>query len=272
MPSAFSPLRSPSPPQEGDIAQALSLANDQPGNSRHHKGKQKALQPQLPNEVDEDDTPTSQTITPYPPTAHEDEETRRVEETLKRWELVERQRRRAARDSSQSISMTPSLVENVTRRASALWSTGKKSKTTSGVGLGLGTHTALQSEDRIDILPMGDINVSPTPSPSPSPTRSETNITSPFADPVQPVSPFADVYRVDAAQDGPLHPLTATSPHRSALLTPSSPTSSLHSHQPPPPQPLGLPAPRTPPPIPNPTYPSMPPRTPPKLHNKTMTM
>ncbi|KAG8899266.1 hypothetical protein FRB99_006833 [Tulasnella sp. 403] len=44
----------------------------------------------------------------YPPTNDEDLETRRIQETLKRWEMLELQRRKAARDSR--ASRTPSSI------------------------------------------------------------------------------------------------------------------------------------------------------------------
>ncbi|KAF8200861.1 hypothetical protein BJ912DRAFT_585938 [Pholiota molesta] len=96
------------------------------------------------------------------------EETRRVEENLRRWEITERQRRKAARGSSTSAATSPSLVSDVSRRASALWA-GRKSRGSS-LG-GLGTHAPLQSqEDNIDTVPLTHINNSP----SPSPTRSDS--------------------------------------------------------------------------------------------------
>ncbi|TFK75274.1 hypothetical protein BDN72DRAFT_832129 [Pluteus cervinus] len=56
----------------------------------------------------------------YPPISEEEAETRRVEENLRRWELAERQRRKAARESHTASSS--SFLSNITKRASLLLS------------------------------------------------------------------------------------------------------------------------------------------------------
>lgn len=178
----------------------------------------------------------------YPPTTEDAEETRRVEENLRRWEIAERQRRKAAR-SSGSISSPPSLVSDVSRRASLLWS-GRKSRHSSFGGLG--NHSALRSQDTIDVLPLTQIDASPTPSP----TRSESGETvDPFANPPESQSPFADSHVANTQGPSSSFEPEAFESHNVPLA------------RPPPPKPLNLPPPRTPPPIINthsPTSPSTP--------------
>lgn len=165
-------------------------------------------------------------------------------QNLRRWEIAERQRRKAAR-SSASISSPPSLVSDVSRRASLLWS-GRKSKHSS-LG-GLGKHS--------DIVPLTQRDASPTPSPTRSDSSEAHPAADPFANPPESQSPFADFH--------------ATKTHDSQVPSSSRPPESLESHiipvhvplaRPPPPKPLNLPPPRTPPPIINthsPTSPSTP--------------
>lgn len=188
------------------------------------KGKSKQL--------DEDsicmENPSSES---YPPTNDEAAETRRVEQNLRRWELAERQRRKAARDS---VSGGPSLLGEVTRRASMLLS--KRPSVRSSAG-GLGNHRALQSRDSIDVVPLDDIDQSPptTANPFLHPSETEPGFASPT------LSPFVDTKE------------------RSGVMTETyGSDSNTHSSQPatlaptptlvPPPQPLGLPPPLTPPP------------------------
>ncbi|KAF8973316.1 hypothetical protein BDZ97DRAFT_1901072 [Flammula alnicola] len=188
---------------------------------------------------------SSEHLDTYPPISEDADETRRVEENLRRWEIAERQRRKAARGSSQS-SVTPSLVTDVSRRASLLWS-GRKAKHPS-LG-GLGTHTALQSQDNIDIVPLTHINNSPTPSPTHS-DFDDTHPSDPFANPADSLSPFSDSHMSEMTTP----PDTQTA---SSTLEPTSPRTSGHTLHPPPPppQPLNLPPPRTPPPIIDPASP-----------------
>lgn len=159
-------------------------------------------------------------------------------QTLRRWEIAERQRRKAARGST-SLSSPPSLVGDVSRRASLLWS-GRKSKHSS-LG-GLGNHSALRSQDNV---PLTQIDASPTPSPTRSDSDEAHPAADPFANPPESQSPFADSH-VAKIHDSQL-------PSSSRL-----PVTSFESHiipvhvpltRPPPPKPLNLPPPRTPPPI-----------------------
>ncbi|KAG6334247.1 hypothetical protein ID866_4838 [Astraeus odoratus] len=95
-------------------------------------------------------------------------ETRRVEETLKRWEIAERRRRKAARESAQ-IATGPSVLGDVTRRASLILSGRHPSHR--GSRSGLGNHRALKSRESVDGVPLSDIDLSPhriVHSPTPS--------------------------------------------------------------------------------------------------------
>jgi len=172
---------------------------------------------------------TSSDATSYPPINDDDEETRRVEENLRRWEIAERQRRKAARESSQK-SVLPSYVDGASRHASLLWQ-GRKPKVSS-IG-GQGALTTLQSQDNIDTLPLRDINISPTPSTSRS--SEDNDIADPFAN--DPLSPFSDAHQVKYPEALPV-PCENETPTPVSLRT-----------NPPPPKPLSLPPPRTPPPI-----------------------
>ncbi|KJA19962.1 hypothetical protein HYPSUDRAFT_204208 [Hypholoma sublateritium FD-334 SS-4] len=210
--------------EEEDLGHSHFVRFDDEYTHPDHLGKGKDRQTHSP--VSEDDTS-------YPPINEDAEETRRIEENLKRWEIAERQRRKAARGSSTSTS-SASLVTDVSRRASLLWS-GRKTRNSS-LG-GIGTHTALTSRDNIDIVPLNDINTSPTPSPTHSDFDS-TQLVDPFSNPSESASPFADPH-----SPPPRDPSTSALPPINAF----SPTGTLISSHPPP-QPLNLPPPRTPPP------------------------
>ncbi|KAF9051027.1 hypothetical protein BDZ89DRAFT_1056920 [Hymenopellis radicata] len=165
----------------------------------------------------------------YPPTTDQEAETRRVEETLRRWEIAERQRRKNARLSTTREgamhSPTSSLVSDVGRRASNFWSTAKAPGLSSRYPH---HHTKLQSEDSLDVVPL-EAHAEHT-------YKDHQN---PFD---IPASPFAD------------------SQQETAVMNPSSDISLPFTHPAPPgsPKPLGLPPPRTPPP---------PIDTPPKTNN-----
>ncbi|KAF9452354.1 hypothetical protein P691DRAFT_795057 [Macrolepiota fuliginosa MF-IS2] len=273
------PPRSPSPATsptlEDDITQnGAWLARD--GAETDH-GKGKARQRYV--DLGEDNAELSDTNS-YPPTNEQEAETRRIEETLRSWEIAERQRRKAARGStSSSIPTSPSLLSDVTRRASQLWRSGSRRRNPS-IG---GKHTALRSTDNLDTVPLEDINASPTPTPSPSPTPStftpslrrqsidadpvadaikktvvigdDSAAENPFENPTPPnalvpVSPFADTYRVNPDSD---HLQTPVKKSQSRV------TENRRSRLPPP-LPLDLPRPKTPPvAISTPPYPIDPP-------------
>ncbi|KAG1815925.1 uncharacterized protein BJ212DRAFT_1447002 [Suillus subaureus] len=191
------------------------------------KGKEKQL--------DEDtiENPSSES---YPPTNDDAAETRRVEENLRRWELADRERRRAARESTQANRGAggPSLLGEVTRRASVLLS--KRPSVRSSTG-GLGDHRALQSRDSIDVVPLDDIDQSPptTANPFIHPSEMEPGFVSPESTPFVDTRKRSRVMTETFDSDSRMHSSrAATLPPMSTLVSP--------------PQPLGLPPPLTPPP------------------------
>jgi hypothetical protein len=126
----------------------------------------------------------------------------------------------------------PSYVGGASRHASLPWQ-GRKSKVPSTGGLG--AHTALQSQENIDILSLRDIDNSPSRSGS-----EDDHVADPFANPPDSLSPFSDAEQPEAI------------PVPYENDTPFS--VKFHTHlpkasHPPPPKPLSLPPPRIPPPI-----------------------
>ncbi|EAU91625.1 hypothetical protein CC1G_09307 [Coprinopsis cinerea okayama7 len=235
------------PSEEEDIARTRPWDHEEAGiERRRSKGKEKDLADGF-TDTDRDKFIDSPGFSPssYPPTNDEQAESRRVEETLKQWEAAELQRRKAAR---QSVASSPSLVDNVSRRASLLLS-GRNRKSGSISNASLGTHAPLPTQDsdlNSDVLPLTSIPASPTPSPS----RSEADIErldDPFNPPTEARSPFADptpsASSASLSEDPSLAQTSALAP-----LTPTCPAS-FTSRQPPPALPLGLPPPKTPPPI-----------------------
>jgi hypothetical protein len=105
---------------------------------------------------------------------------------------------------------------------------------------GLGAHTALQSQDNIDILPLRDINTSPTPSTSRSDSE-DGHTADPFANPPDALSPFSDAHQPKQPEAIPVSYENETPV--SVYTNPPKP-----SH-PPPPKPLSLPPPRIPLPV-----------------------
>lgn len=156
-------------------------------------------------------------------------------------------KRKAARESASLDPQAPTVVSNLTWRASLLWS-GKKARAPHDIDPSLGTHTALNSQDEPDVVPLSNIAVTP----SPSPTRSEPS--NPFTDAQTPgADPFSDAEAVMSPTNEPPLPTPqlenedaiALQPQRPAMLTASS---SMSVRRPPTPKPLGLPPPRAPPP------------------------
>ena len=127
----------------------------------------------------------------------------------------------------------------MSRRASLLW-TGRKGAHSSISA----SHTALQSQDTIDIVPLNKIAASPTPSPTRSNSEDshESPTRDPFANPPDALSPFSDVHQVE-------------NPPGQSAYSPDSNTQAEPS-RPPIPKPLNLPPPRTPPPVAMPLSPS----------------
>ncbi|KAJ4468220.1 hypothetical protein J3R30DRAFT_3306049 [Lentinula aciculospora] len=181
----------------------------------------------------------------YPPTTDEEAETRRIEENLRRWQINEMQKRKAARES---ISKPSQTAPDVGWRTSSLWQKSNHRQRE------LGKHTALGSQDSIEHLPLDTLVATPGPSPSPSPLPSPlpSNLdeypNNPFANP--PISPFEDPQQVTAVMSSseppanvPALTVVTPTPERPTLLAKSTSFS-----RPPPPKPINLPPPKTPPP------------------------
>ncbi|TDL26286.1 hypothetical protein BD410DRAFT_895689 [Rickenella mellea] len=234
---------------------------ESPPPSSTRKGKERELNPvrvESPeemngNEEEDEESPD----THYPPTNDEEEESRKVEENLKRWELEERMRRKAARVST-SGSTAPSVVGQVGRRASLLW-TGRKSNRDSK---SLGIHKAVNQDE----FPLDDIDGSPAASMPSSPTpdtfdqrSARSSISNPFADhhrsavmdpsslPPTPAARAEKRKTLDSTAEEPEG--TGGGDDRPILqATNSFSGPSPKPKVPPPPMPFDIPPPRTPPP------------------------
>jgi len=240
------PSLPPSPSSEEDLSRVHVWQDDTDPNhlqpSHTAKGKEKQTQEDYRDSGSDEALESSAESSAYPPMSDQIE-TRQVEENLRRWEIAERKKRKAARESTAN-PQSLSVVADVSRRASLLWSGRKPKRPSHG---GLGNHTVLKSQEFDDVLPMDDIAATPTPSPTPSPTRS----TNPFLNSSDAVSPFADPTPVMEPSSVPPTSLpgedsnaeVTASSQRPALLTASS-----SFRRPPTPKPLNIPPPRTPPP------------------------
>ncbi|KIY44358.1 hypothetical protein FISHEDRAFT_61899 [Fistulina hepatica ATCC 64428] len=186
------------------------------------KGKQRQL-----SEDDDSESGDSVGSPSYPPVNDDDEETRRVEQTLKKWEMAERQRRKVARDvAAGPDTFSPSLVRSVARRASLLWAGKHRHGTPPDPSLG--AHRALGSTDSINLdgVVLHDVA---TPTPSPPATR-----ISPRTD-----DPFSDAHSLPSLMQSPVE-LNTLDVSENSLLSPSvsSPVStplSMPIDEPPPP-------------------------------------
>ncbi|KAG9316359.1 hypothetical protein JVU11DRAFT_2392 [Chiua virens] len=117
--------------------------------SSYTKGKGKETSE---DEYDEDAPHHVGTHKAYPPMTDEAAETRRVEETLKRWDIAERQRRKAARDSVHHTS-SPSLLSSVTHTASLVLS--RRSGSIATIGVGPGATRTFKLHDAVDVAREG---------------------------------------------------------------------------------------------------------------------
>ncbi|KAI0682752.1 hypothetical protein BC835DRAFT_843698 [Cytidiella melzeri] len=166
----------------------------------------------------------------YPPLNDEAEESRRVEENLRQWEIAERQRRKAARESTSTVAST-SLVGDVTKRASLLW-TGKRSRPPVQ---GLGTHHIVPTTD--EGVAMDDFENDTAMVMSPDP---ENPFRTPMASTVSLNTPGDSAIMTEISD-------TSTGELSDSPQTPTNAESQKYrSH--PPPQPLDLPKPKSPPP------------------------
>ncbi|KAG1734737.1 uncharacterized protein EDB91DRAFT_1146589 [Suillus paluster] len=251
---ALDNMSSQSPPTlEGDLSHAHLWSKDGELDSQDispprsststEKGKAKQLDEEAYD--DEEDTIENPGSEAYPPTTDDAAETRRVEENLRRWEMAERERRRAARESAQANGGGggPSLLGEVTRRASVLLSKRQTGRSSSG---GLGNHRALKSRDSVDVVPLDDIDQSPRTSANPfiHPSEVEPGFDSPSLSPFVDSKKQSSVMSESCDLDSPRSPDNFDSNTHSLQSATIPPTSKLV----PPPQPLGLPPPLTPPP------------------------
>lgn len=160
-------------------------------------------------------------------------------QNLKQWELTERQRRKAARESTYAGS-SGSLVGDVTRRASLLWSGRKGQRPSSG----LGSHRAVRTHESEDGVPLEELDSSPMNSPEPSLAhQSFANLENPFEDSANIRSGSTTSLNTPGQSA-----LMSESSEPPMLQPPEVSSSSNPKRHHPPPEPLDLPRPRSPPP------------------------
>ncbi|KAG7098887.1 hypothetical protein E1B28_000787 [Marasmius oreades] len=221
-------------PQDRDLADQHEDGDEEQlwRQSSQSKGKQR--EDSIPSDDEE------HTIT-YPPGKDGASEIRRIEETLRRWEVAERLRRKAARDS-----YTGNRSSIVSQVAGSLWrGSGHFRRHSLG-----GNHAALHSRDSMDHLPMDSLAPSPAVSPRTSPPLGSGSINildNPFIHPSESLSHLADSHQVTAVMIPTTPPENAPADGESTLSDCATLTASESFVKPP--RPLGLPPPRTPPPI-----------------------
>ncbi|KAH8078067.1 hypothetical protein BXZ70DRAFT_689879 [Cristinia sonorae] len=204
-----------------------------------NKGKGRELSP-YSDDAESSDEEANGAAEGYPPTKDEVAESRRIEENLRRWEMAERQRRKAARESQQSAVTNTSVVGGVTRTASLLW-TSRRNKRPSMDGAG-SHHVLQQSGD--DNVALEDLDNRLIPSPRPD--QSQNPFRTPNASTTSLNTPY-DSAVMTASSSGSAPPRSDDDDHDDPESTPTkSRTSVPRPH--PPPAPLDLPKPRTPPP------------------------
>ena len=157
------------------------------------------------------------------------------EQTLKRWELAERQRRKSARESAQYTS-GPSLLSSVTRTATLVLS----GRTSIGTSVGPGGTRTFKSHETVDVaregyaVPLDDIDHTRSSGDvtllSPSPTLFSRNTS---LDAVTCTASYKDT-----SENPFVHPSERTRPP-TPLLTPVTPTSMLPPSRTPSPSPFG---------------------------------
>ncbi|TFK54267.1 hypothetical protein OE88DRAFT_1171184 [Heliocybe sulcata] len=247
------PSLPPSPTEEEDLGRPEAWITDEP----HTRNLYSPTKGKSPKKGDSDDTsyeivdeeePEAQNgVAGYPPMTDEEAESRRVEENLRRWEIAERERRRAARTSTQASTST---VGDVVKRASSLWP--KRSSRTPKDD-GAGRHAVLRGRSSEDGVPLTDINdaspaLSVANSPNPSVVDFSAESQNPFTNsariPVTPVSPFDDKFQASALMSSVPPTPAVEDPDGAKELLPHR----RASKPPPRPGPLNLPEPKAPPP------------------------
>ncbi|KAH9894759.1 hypothetical protein C8Q73DRAFT_789960 [Cubamyces lactineus] len=284
MPSTPEPLPSipPSPTPPKDIAHAWH--DDDPDEdeeepsgsdskvylsaaSAKRKGKEKAVsRGRSPGRggSDDDEEEENGAVEGYPPTKEEEAESRKIEENLRRWEIAERQRRKAARESTASTA--PSLLSEL---RSSLFRRDSSRKVPLG---GVGTHHALRTDDRDadpdpadDGVPLEDMrtptgeafSAPPTPEPEnpfDTPMASRTSLNIPADSAIMTESDSIPADFAEGAEGaakrkkgkGPNRPMLEAS--TSFAPVNATATATAKKQPPPPPQPLDIPPPRSPPP------------------------
>ncbi|KAI0666673.1 hypothetical protein C8Q78DRAFT_1082931 [Trametes maxima] len=288
-----SPSPSPSPVPPDDIARVWH--DDEPPKKRLsavQKGKKRAVPKRRgagsgtdddDDDEDEEEEEDEDAAKGYPPTKEEIAESRKIEENLRRWEVAERQRRKAARESLASTSgqsTAPSLLADL--RSSLFRRDSSRKVPISGAG----THQVLRSDDRdaepvdldldrdheaLQLEPIqtpttAAFSAPPTPEPSPhrdlypdpdpepenpfdTPSASRTSLNIPAASAIMTESDSAPTFTSGETGSPPGKKKGPTS-KRPTLLEAPSPAASRAAakKQPPPPKPIDLPAPRSPPP------------------------
>ncbi|KAH8119383.1 hypothetical protein DFH11DRAFT_442587 [Phellopilus nigrolimitatus] len=280
----------PPSPTEEDLggASLWQSTEDERGQSQEilvvNNGKGKRKGKGKAREVVLDDGDSDGALSPnleagYPPITDEEEESRKIEENLKRWEQIERQRRKATRDSVSSTAPS-SIVGDVSRRASLLWPShlgGGNRAAPNGAHI----HTALRQTSE-DALPLSDLNndpMSPGTSKPASPTfSSPISYTATSAARILPIPPIVENPFEPPDSPIPLHSFPIDAEDASAATRLSSPPSATRVFQEdlpfddqatvanvsslranssvfppqnplhPPPRPIDLPSPKTPPP------------------------
>ncbi|KAF7797886.1 hypothetical protein EIP86_009092 [Pleurotus ostreatoroseus] len=238
-----------SPLEEEDISRAGVIHEETAPNSPERLSKRRGKQKQRAQDPFNDDGSASSSeedeagAESYPPQKENVAESRRIEENLRRWEEVERERRRSARDSASSAA-TSSLVSDVTRRASLLWSSRRSRHASQGSG----AHQVLRNADYS--VPLDDID-GPSPAPpaftDPEPEPETAN---PFTTPAGSTTSLNDPHHSAVmAESSQLPPFDGTQPETvDADKRPALDRTPSLSRPQPPPKPLDLPSPRTPPP------------------------
>ncbi|KAI0373520.1 hypothetical protein BV20DRAFT_741511 [Pilatotrama ljubarskyi] len=234
--------------------------------SSGRKGKERSVSRERGprgSDEEEDEEDLSGAVEGYPPTKEEEAESRRIEENLRRWEIAERQRRKAARESVASTSggsTAPSLLADL---RSSLFRRDSSRKASLG---GVGTHHVLRTDDRDadgdvegDGLPLEDMqtptgaafSAPPTPEPenpfdTPAASRTSLNIPANSA-----IMTESDSIPADFVEGEKKEGKKGPGPKRPTLEASSSfanPSANAKKQPPPPPKPIDIPAPRSPPP------------------------
>ncbi|RDX48077.1 hypothetical protein OH76DRAFT_697218 [Lentinus brumalis] len=250
-----------------DIAQAWHEDEDTITDARHpkpnakrrsRKGKERAAE----SDEDEEDEDEPAAVAGYPPTKEEEEESRRVQENLRRWEIAERQRRKAARESASAAptSTAGGLGNNATSLLADLFRRDSRKVPLGGVG----THQQLSMTDKDtdgDAVPLDDLETpsvdrfSPGPStpepvnPFDTPNPSRTSLNIPDHSAIMTESDTVPDELSTPVKDKQQHLDVPDRPTLQASSSFASPgQGQKRRSQPPPPKPLDLPAPRAPPP------------------------